>query len=442
MWDGGRGYNSPGNITFTMNDSSSTRLSMTSSTITTVGDGTTTLTKRWTVYPTGRVYASYTIATSSVDMEQPVLVMNLPYQATTQGVWALSTALSTGRFGLISVNPGIACLGAAILSTKSGGVASTTPATMLSDVQGNNGTTGGDSFKRMEFYLQPTLFQTGDVPVTLNFVMDFTKTFSDSATADSLLRDSQTPAVLTAITGTRITNDALDLNADNFAEGDGAYTYQASGGLAHFRFTNSVTSFNPAFRISSWTYGTLPEVVIADNQVLTRGYHYNAYLNTAANEVVLQFNRTFTPGAHVFFISHKTGLAVTLNSFVAKGGEGVDTLEWTTESEFENLGYHIWRRIAPGSAQVDTGMAAASQKAGAGIANALAQAARSELAKNAAAKLAKSAGDTADDTLPSMRLGPHELAALGYVRITPKLLPGAPGGSSAATRNYRFIDRT
>jgi hypothetical protein len=31
---------------------------------------------------------------------------------------------------------------------------------------------------------------------------------------------------------------------------------------------------------------------------------------------------------------------------------------------------------------------------------------------------------------------------LGYVRITPKLIAGAKGGSAATTRAYRYIDRT
>ncbi len=447
MWDGGRGYNSPANISFTMNDSSSTRLSMTSSTITTVGEGTSTLTKRWTVYPTGRIFGSYTIITSNIDLDQPVLLMNIPYQATTQGAWGTTYAGNNARFALVSVNPGVASLGGAVLSVKSAGVVTTVPTTMLASVSGANGTSGNDSFKRLEFFLQPTLFQTGDVPITVNFVMDFTKNFTDSATADSLLIDAQTPGVITAITGTRITNDALDYNTDNFAEGDGAYTYQASGGIASFRFVNSVTSFNPAFRISSWTYGTLPEVIILDNQVLTKGYQYNAFLNTTSNEVVVQFNKTLAPGTHTFFISHKTGLAVTLNSFTAKGGDGVDSLEWVTESEFENLGYNVWRRLAPGESQIDTALARTGAVAGAGIANALANAARSEAAKRAAAKLAKPArpaGDTGnmEDTLESVQLSVNELAALGYVRINPRIIPGAKGGSSATTQNYRFIDRS
>ena len=46
------------------------------------------------------------------------------------------------------------------------------------------------------------------------------------------------------------------------------------------------------------------------------------------------------------------------------------------------------------------------------------------------------------DTLPAMVMNDQELAAEGYVKITPKLIPGADGGASATTKNYVFIDKT
>jgi hypothetical protein len=180
----------------------------------------------------------------------------------------------------------------------------------------------------------------------------------------------------------------------------------------------------------------IPEVVILDNQTLSRGYGYNAYLKTPTDEIILQFNRTLAPGNHVIYVSHKSGLAVTLHSFTARGGEGVDTLEWTTESEFENLGYNVYRRPAP--AEPNRAPADGEKAAGAGIANALANAARAQSA--AAAKPAS--GDTSLDTVPSRHLTPEELSALGYVRINPKIIPGAKGGSSGITQTYRYIDRT
>ena len=45
------------------------------------------------------------------------------------------------------------------------------------------------------------------------------------------------------------------------------------------------------------------------------------------------------------------------------------------------------------------------------------------------------------DSLPELSLSPEELKALGYIRITAKLIPGAKGGSSAITQAYEYIDR-
>jgi hypothetical protein len=169
----------------------------------------------------------------------------------------------------------------------------------------------------------------------------------------------------------------------------------------------------------------------------------------------MQFNRTYAPGTHTFFISHKAGLAVTLRSFEAKSGEGVDTLQWSTESEMENLGFSVYRRMASAEDQIDTALAGGVKVAGAGIANALIDAARSAVAAKAAARLAKAqakanAANSVDslsltaqeDTLPSLNLTAEELTLLGYEKINSKLIPGAKGGTSSTTQNYQFIDRT
>jgi hypothetical protein len=451
IYGGGQGYLSPANITYTLTDSSSTRLSLTLTNMSMSGTvGTFTLAKRWTIYPNGRIFGSFVASSLSANLGDPCLDIQGRYNSSPTSAFGTAYMDANARAGWYGGNLGFHSILGGILSVKNNNGTYTGNATTSSaDHASYNGyAVGGLDYRRARLNLTPSLYNTGIGNITTNFFVDLGRNFKDSATADSLALDLQTPAVLTAITGTRVTNDGLDFNADNFAEGDGAYTYAASSGIAHFRYVNTVTSFSPAFRISSWTQGTLPEFVVVDNQVLVRGYQYNAYLNAASNEVILQINKTLTPGTHSFFISHKSGLAVHLRTFEAKGGEGVDTLTWTTESEFENLGFHVWRRLAPGEAQVDSALALTEMAAGAGIANALAGVARNEAAKRAAAKLAQlskmQAGDSGNiaDTLPSLSLSAPELEALGYVRITPRILPGAKGGSSAGTQDYRFIDRS
>lgn len=412
-------------LTYALTDSSSTRLSLTVSGINLSQGGTVaSVTKRFTFYPTGRVFVSYAVTGATIDLDAPRVDLNPRYDGGNPlPAWSNTVGRDSARQAFIGGSDNFHSIGLALLGVKNNAANYATGATMLGSSYALS-QFGASNDQNIAQFNMPTSIWTGaNKPVTVNFMMDFSSDFSSAAMADSLLRDAQRPAVLTAIAGTRVTSDPLDFNTDNFAEGDGAYTFQSSaGGLAHFRFVNPVASFNPAFRISSWTYGVLPEFVIVDNQVLVKGYHYNAYLNTATSEVILQINKTLAAGTHVIYISHKSGLAVTLRAFTAKGGEGADTLAWTTESEFENLGYNVWRRPVmdgPGDAQGDSGMAEGTEPAAAGAPDSLSA-----------------------DTLPSRQLSPEELAALGYVRINAKLIPGAKGGSSASTLDYQYIDRT
>ena len=452
-FSGGAGYLGPGNITYTLTDSSSTRLSLVLGNMSMQGpDGTFTLSKRFTVYPSGRIFASYVISSLNFNMDDPDFDIQTRYNNGPTTCWGTTYANTNARWGWMGGDLSFHSVAGGLLSIKNNTAVYSSGATMLRGTSNSlNGNTNGEDYRRARLSLTTALFTSANAtptPITVNYMLDISRDFTDSATADSLIKDVQTPAVLTAISGSRTTNDALDYNGDNFAEGDGAYTYAAASGLAHFKFVNSVASFSPAFRISSWTFGTLPEFVEVDNQVLAKGYQYNAYINTATSELIIQFNRTYAAGTHVFYISHKNGLAVTLRRFEAKGGEGVDTLKWTTESEFENLGYHVYRRIASAEGQLDTALVDGGKVAGAGISNALMEAAQSQAAaKNAAKNAAKTvaAADSAaatEDTLISQSLTSQELAAMGYERIDAKLIPGAKGGASATTQDYAFIDRT
>lgn len=443
IFTSGRGYLSPAALTYTLVDSSSTRLSLTLSAISLTGTGgTATVVKRFTFYPTGRVFISNVVSSQTGDFDTPRLDLSAGYNGgNPTAAWPEAYAATNARMAWLGGDLNFHPIGMALLGVKNNTSAYTTGASMVSSVVGSY-QTGASEQSVLSFNMPASLWTSANKPITINYMMDFSKKFTDSATADSLLKDSQNPALLTAILGTRVTTDPLDFNLDNFAEGDGAYTFAAASGVAHFRFANTVASFNPAFRISSWTQGVLPEFVILDNQVLAKGYHYNAYLNTASSEVILQFNKTLAPGTHVIYISHKSGLAVSLRTFTATGGEGVDTLAWTTESEFENLGFHVWRRLVPGETRTDESLAQKGQDAGAKSAAATAATAATGAA--AAAKVDGPAGDSGNvaDTLPSLRLTEQELRALGYVRITPRILPGAKGGSSASTQDYLFLDRT
>jgi hypothetical protein len=442
IYSSGEGYASPANLTYTLTDSSSTRLSLVLTNISLSGGGVATLSKRFTVYPNGRIFSSFVLSGTTIAMDQPRLDMQGRYSSSATEAWGEAYAEANARFGIMGGDLNFHSFAGAVLSIKSAGFTTSTPGDFVNSTTDAAITSdANNSFSRYRLYLATALFEATDDPITINYVMDISRDYADAATADSLMMDVQTPATVTAITGTANPADALDFAAaaDGFAEGDGAYVYTASSGVAHFKFVNTVSHFSPAFRIKTWNVASLPEFVIVDNQTLVRNYQYNAYVNTSADELVIQFNKTFHPGTHVFYISHKTGLAVTLNRFEAVGGEGVDTLKWTTESEFENLGFNVWRRASP----TQPAPAAIAREADPRVMAAALESASPAGVQAAAPVSAAAKASAADpDSLPSQSLSAEELEALGYIRLNPKLIPGAPGGSSAATRDYVFVDRT
>gem|GEM_PF-2090209 len=436
MYEGGAGHAGPATYTYTVVDSSAVRFSLVlSNTSLQSSDGTATLSKRWTIYPNGRVFGNFTLSSPSFNMDQPRIDFIFLAAANDSAVWGATTATSTARMGFFRGTPAFHSLVGGVTSIKSSGSTTTLAA---SNVSSTNYSIDGSNWDRTEMNLQSGLFESADTPITTNFFFDISRDFTDSATADSLAKDVQTPAAIAAITGTAVTNDALDFNADGFAEGDGAYVFQANGsGLAQFTFSATVPRFNPAFRIKNWTFGTLPDYVFINNQTMVQGYDYNAYVDVANSTLVLQFNRTLTGGSKVIYISHKSGLAVTLRRLSATPGPGVDTVKWTTESEIDNYGYHLWRRVKgyrPQSGWIVSSLSGDLESAKLNPGDIwVGQAART---------LGTAIGGTGQpgDTVPELRLQAPELLAEGWRRINQKIIPGAPEGRSSSTREYAYVD--
>jgi hypothetical protein len=89
----GTGFTSSG-ITYALTDSSSTRLSLTLSGINLSQGGTVaSMTKRFTFYPTGRVFVSYAVTGATIDMDAPRLDLNPRYDGLNPApVWPSSEA--------------------------------------------------------------------------------------------------------------------------------------------------------------------------------------------------------------------------------------------------------------------------------------------------------------------------------------------------------------
>ena len=144
---------------------------------------------------------------------------------------------------------------------------------------------------------------------------------------------------------------------------------------------------------------------------MVEGYGYNAYLNTSANELVVQLDTVLCNPTNIY-IAADQNLAVTLSSFTASGGDRVDTLFWRTESEHDNMGFHLMRRIAPSF--MDSLIKAVDTT-------------KSDTALESIALLYKRKKISWADT--------------NWFQITTKLIPGAPGGTSYGPRDYRYLDQ-
>jgi autotransporter-associated beta strand protein len=161
--------------------------------------------------------------------------------------------------------------------------------------------------------------------------------------------NSYTGRLLINGTGDTVLGSAGDFNLDGFNEREGAYIYAAdNANTAHFTLTanGDTCRFYPAFRITKYTATNVPQYVFVNSQALVRGFGYNAYLKQATRELILQINQTICSNADIYISSDRT-LAVTMDDFRADPGDGRVKLQWNTESEENNLGFFLYRRIRP-----------------------------------------------------------------------------------------------
>jgi hypothetical protein len=149
----------------------------------------------------------------------------------------------------------------------------------------------------------------------------------------------------------------------------------------------------------------------ADTVALAEGYQYNAYHNKAARELLIQIDTVLCDTTALYIAADKT-LAVKMSSFRAAAGDRRDTLFWKTESEHENLGFHLYRRVQPEYFE----------------------------------KIVESAKDSsASDSLVKKVTGLYKSGAItssdtGWLRITEEMIAGAKGGTSFGPVKYTYVD--
>lgn len=235
---------------------------------------------------------------------------------------------------------------------------------------------------------------------------------------DSVANSAQYPLTPVMITGSLLSDASAtegDLNGDGFNEREGAYIIKSSNNEVHMRLPahRDTCRFQPVLRITNYSATSKPQYVIiyrgADTLALAEGHYYNAYLNRTTKELVLQIDSVFCDTVSVFISNDRT-LAVSLSKFSATGGDRCDTLFWRTESEQENLGFYLLRRVSP--VFLDSLMEAVSRN-----------------------------NDT--DLSDSLLLPKNKMIAYSdteWVRINEQIIPGAKSGASFGPREYMYID--
>jgi len=226
---------------------------------------------------------------------------------------------------------------------------------------------------------------------------------------------------LSMITGTLDSTTAGDLNGDGFAEQEGAYILGALNNTVSFVLPahGDTCRFFPAFRIKNYTAVQRPQYVFAfngsDTTALLEGYQFNSHVRQSDHELVLQIDSIFCDSVGIYISSDKT-LAVKMSLFEARPGNRSDTLVWRTESEQDNLGYRILRRVSPHF--FDSAAAHCPFSDSAESCNADTQTVFHLIKRRAIASV---------DT--------------NWRPINRKLIPGASSGVSHGPRDYRYVDR-
>jgi len=369
-----------------------------------------------TIYPTGQMCRRDSIWTISHDIT--------PYLRAFVGK-TNSTNLTVSkpkRRGWASGDPGMHDFITAFLKFKNSSVAVDFPWTMdtIETVTGDN----EQGFQHIQRFTEPnTFWRTTDAPLQYALYTDLQSDNLTQALVDSICNGVQGPGNLVFTgggIGSPVTTSNGDLNTDGYNESEGAYIVQATNNQIKFKIPaqKDTVRHNPAFRITSYLAKMKPQYVFlqrgADTVQLYEGYQYNLYLNTVSNELVVQLD-TVIRDTTMFYLSSDVTLAVQMEGFRAVPGDGRDSLLWSTESEQNNLGFNLYRRI------------------------------KKEFLDTLTLGLSKRSSAGEDTAVYSMA---HELLKLGRIGyadtawklLTKEMVPGAPEGVSYGRRDYAWVD--
>ncbi len=373
----------------------------------------------WTIYPTGQIFRWDSVAALSED--------NTHAKAYFMQIYGSATATyhedETDKYAGYHTCTGIHDFAVGFLSGFEDGAYSDT---ILVDGSGDiaplfdAGGWRGIYFEKDNAYGWPD----EDEPYITNFYLDIRKDPMNEAYIDSVCRGVQ-EIVSTDITfahsgskGSLVTDSDGDYDTDGFNEREGAFFIEADNNSVNFKLEADAVAdgcrFSPAFHITNYTASTKPGYVnffnASDTMRLTEGYGFNSYVNATDNYVVVQLDTVFCVDAYIY-IASDVDLAVEMSDFYATPGDGNDTLFWRTESEKDNFGFFLYRRIKPEFLDSLTQAVDSVKK-------------DSEL-------------DEVGQMLRQKKIGYPDTT---WVSITKKIIPSAVGGNSPEPHDYSKVD--
>jgi hypothetical protein len=155
--------------------------------------------------------------------------------------------------------------------------------------------------------------------------------------------------------------------------------------------------------------------VFVNNVPKVKDFGFNAYVKRNENELVLQLWQKFCSNADIY-ISYDKTLAVTMTDFNADAGDAAVALHWNTQSEENNLGFFLYRRIRP--AFLDS-------------------------VSRLKDSLLPLFFDTASEVTAPMLFKAKVIQAVdtGWNQVNKRIIYGAMAGVSYGKRSYKWVDK-
>ncbi|MDG5815711.1 autotransporter-associated beta strand repeat-containing protein [Chitinispirillales bacterium ANBcel5] len=396
--------------TYTLLESSDVRVRFRVDTRTVESTSSYDITTIWTIYPTGQIFRYDTLS----DFSHDINTILLRYAAQNRPGVTDYTSHARLRGGVFGTDLFQDFAVASLSTADQNGIMD-----LFVEVDHLE-----DSYSAIEFKNAAALSRL-DGPFTFASYINIMNNNMSQAFIDSVANSVQNIGIGGASLymmeegGTLLDNTPGDRTGDGFNESEGAYVVSAMNNTVHFKLPaqGDTCRFYPAFRITDYYSSAKPQYIFlytdTDTMALLEGYQYNIFHNKPNNELIFQLDTVLCNTTGIYISSDVT-LAVTLSDFRALPGDGLDTLSWQTESEQDNLGFFVYRRISPEFLDSIHSIIDDTET-------------ETDTLTNNAAKLVNTSKICFNDTL--------------WIKVNQRIIPGAESGVSYGLRDYKYIDR-